>query len=218
MGRKGAGGAAKRAEASHSAEMCRKVRRAVASFRELPHSSGLRDKFGTGWRRLAGMSNQLSVAQVLANLEAQMAFHKEQGTHHAQQESFHREQQAVHAAEYEKVARHYEAFKATAETAAEIAARTAVQEPPHREEAPPRGGKPARPRQLVAQLIAELPPGETFAPSRIAAEVNRRHGRQLRKPLDTRMASTILRRLLAEGEIRVVEKGTSHQEALYSRR
>ena len=164
------------------------------------------------------MSTQLSVAQVLANLEAQMAFHKKQEAHHAQQESFHREQQTAHAAEYEKVARHYEAFKATAEAAAEIAARTAAQEPPRREEAPPRGGKPARPRHLVALLIAELPPGETFAPSRVAAEVNRRHGRELRRPLDSRLASTVLRRLLADGEIRLVEKGSSHQEALYTKR
>ena len=163
------------------------------------------------------MSTQLSVAQVLANLEAQMAFHKEKEAHHAQQEVFHREQQAVHAAEYAKVAQHYEAFKSTAEAAAEIAARTPMKEQPRRDDPPPARTKPTRPSRLVARLIAELPAGETFAPSRVAAEVNRRYGRELRKPLDTRLASTILRRLLADGEIRLVERGIAHHEALYSK-
>ncbi|HYU33620.1 MAG TPA: hypothetical protein VEW48_15825 [Thermoanaerobaculia bacterium] len=163
------------------------------------------------------MSTQLSVAQVLVNLEAQMAFHKEQESHHAQQEIFHREQQALHAAEYAKVAKHYEAFKATAEAAAEIAAAVPAKEPPRPDEPPPSRGKPTRPSRLVARLVAGLPAGETFAPSGVAAEVNRRYGRELRKPLDSRLASTILRRLLAEGEIRLVEKGAAHHEALYTK-
>lgn len=167
------------------------------------------------------MSSELSVAQVLANLEAQMAFHKEQEAHHVRQEIFHREQQALHATEYENVAKHYEAFKATAGAAAEIAARTAAPppapEPPRPAERPPARGKPTRPSRLVARLVQELPAGEIFAASRVAAEVNRRYSRELRKPLDTRLASTILRRLHADGEIRRVEEGSAHREALYSR-
>jgi hypothetical protein len=38
------------------------------------------------------VSSQLSVAKVLANLEAQMAFHKEREAFHAEQEVFHRGQ------------------------------------------------------------------------------------------------------------------------------
>ena len=150
-----------------------------------------------------------------------MAFHKERQAHHAQQEAFHREQQTLHAAEYEHVAKHYEAFKATAGTAAEIAARTAAApapEPPRREEPPPARSEPVRPSRLVARWIAELPAGEVFAASRVAAEVNRRYRRELRKPLDSRLASTALRRLLANGEIRLVEKGAAHREALYTRK
>ena len=179
-------------------------------------------------RRLVGkvregrrsVSTQLSVAQVLANLEAQMAFHKEQQAHHAQQEIFHREQQAHHAAEYENVAKHYEGFKATAGAAAEIAARTATApapEPPRRDEPPPAPVKPVRPHKLVARLVAALPAGETFAPSRVAAEVNRRYSRELRKPLDSRLASTVLRRLLADGTVRLAKKGTAHHEAVYTK-
>jgi hypothetical protein len=68
------------------------------------------------------MSSQLSVAQVLTSLEQQMRFHREREAEHAAQEAFHRDQRALHAAEYETVARHYEAFKASASAAAEMAA------------------------------------------------------------------------------------------------
>ncbi|HEX9944175.1 MAG TPA: hypothetical protein VGG03_19355 [Thermoanaerobaculia bacterium] len=165
-------------------------------------------------------STQLSVAQVLANLESQMAFHQEKEAHHAEQEVFHREQRALHAAEYENVTKHYEAFKATAGGAAEIAARTAIAaapEPPPREEPPPPPAGPTLPSRLVARWVEEIPAGEVFAPSRVAAEVNRRYGRELRKPIDSRLASTALRRLRAEGTLRLVEKGTAHREALYAK-
>jgi hypothetical protein len=167
------------------------------------------------------VSSELSVAQILANLEAQMAMHQEREAYHAEQEVFHREQRAVHAAEYESVAKHYEAFKATAGSAAEIAARIAAAAPepapPQEPEQPPPPPGPALPSRLVARLIAELPAGETFGASRVAAEVNRCFRRELRKPIDSRLASTVLRRLLAEGEVRLVQKGTAHHEALYNR-
>jgi phosphoribosylcarboxyaminoimidazole (NCAIR) mutase len=168
------------------------------------------------------VSSELSVAQILANLEAQMALHKEREAYHAEQEVYHREQRAVHAAEHETVAKHYEAFKATAGGAAEIAARVAASAPappPQKEETrqPALPAGRSLPSRLVARLIAELPADETFTASRIAAEVNRRFRRELPKPIDSRLASTALRRLLAEGEIRLVEKGTAHREALYSR-
>ncbi len=161
------------------------------------------------------MSSQLSVAQVLANLETQMKLLRDQETHHAGQEAFHREQRAVHAAEYETVARHYEAFKASAGSAAEIAARVAPPEPRREEPLPPL--KPAMFSRLVARAVLEMPAGESFTPTRIAAEVNRRYPRELRKPIDSRLASTALRRLLAEGKVRLVRKGTAHRETVYAR-
>jgi hypothetical protein len=162
------------------------------------------------------LSSELSVAQVLANLEAQMKFHRDQEAHHAAQEVFHREQRAVHAADYETVARHYEAFKASAAGAAEIAARRKAPEPPPAAEAPQPSG-PSLPSRLVARAVETIPKGETFSPSRIADEVNRRYSRELRKPIDSRLASTALRRMFAYGEIRRVEKGSAHREAIYTR-
>src|SRR3954463_7291420 len=50
------------------------------------------------------VSAELSVAQVLAKLEAQMAYHRERAAHHAELETFHQERRAGHTAEYETVA------------------------------------------------------------------------------------------------------------------
>lgn len=166
------------------------------------------------------MSSQLSVSQILANLESRMKLHQERQAHHAEQEAFHREQRAHHAAEHEAVARHYEAFKASADVVAEMAARPSPVQPapepgPPQEKMPP--GKPLA-SKLVALVVAELPAGEAFAPSQVAAEVNRRYSTVLRKPVDARLASTCLRRLLADGRVRLARKGTAHHQALYSRR
>ncbi len=163
------------------------------------------------------MSSQLSVAQVLANLETQLAFHQEREAHHAQQEALHREQRAVHATEHEKVGRTYEAFKASAGGAAEIAARATASFP---ETSPPPEGTPGKttlPSRLVARAVAAIPAGETFSPSRIAAEVNQRFRAELKKPIDARQASTTLRRLQADGVVRLAQKGAPHHEALYTR-
>ena len=163
------------------------------------------------------MSSDLSVAQVLANLEEQMRFHRDQEAHHAALEASHREQREKHAAEHAAMARHYEAFKESAAGAAEIAARHKPS-PPAPSEEPPRPLKPVMASRLVARAVAEMPADETFSPSRIADEVNRRYPRELRKPIDSRLASTALRRMLAYGEVRLVEKGIAHREAIYSRR
>lgn len=162
------------------------------------------------------MSSQLSVAQVLASLEEQMRFHREREAEHTAQEAFHREKRDHHAAEYETVSRHYEAFKASASAAAEIAARLGLSAPPPEQPAPPL--KLQLPSRLVARAVYEMPAGATYTPSRIAAEVNQRYPRELRKPIDSRLASTALRRLMAQGEVRLVQKGTAHREAVYGRR
>jgi hypothetical protein len=167
------------------------------------------------------VSSDFSVSQILASLEAQMALHREKEVFHAEQEAFHREQRAVHAAEYEKVARGYDSFKASAGEAAEIAARAAAAAPPApppaspREELPP--GKTPRPHLLVAKVVADLPVGEVFGCSRLTKAVSRRFGHALKKPLDPRLVSTILRRMAADGRLRVVQKGMPHREAMYTK-
>lgn len=156
------------------------------------------------------------MAEILANLETQMAFHKEREEHHARQEALHQEQRATHAAEYETIARHYEAFKASAGGAVEIAARAPapVQKEP---EPPPASVKPSTTSKLVDRLLAELPASATFTAEQIAAEVNKRYRRELRRPVTSAAASTILRRRLAEGWLRLARKGSAHRQAVYAR-
>lgn len=163
------------------------------------------------------MSDRLSVAEILTQLEGQMAHHQQRRAWHTDQETFHREQAAVHAAEYETIAKHFEAFKATAGTAAEIAARTATPAPasPPEDALPP--GRPVIRSRLVGRVVAELPAGQTFTASRVAAEVNRRFGKAFRRPADGRLVSAALRRMVANGAIRLVQPGTSHREAVYSK-
>jgi hypothetical protein len=163
------------------------------------------------------MSAKLSVADVLAHMEAQLARHKQQEAHHGEQEVFHRDQKAQHAAEYENVLRHYEAFKATAGAAVEIAARTAAQEPEPANPPELQPGQRIIRSRLVTRVLEELPAGESFGASHLAAEVNRRYGKHLKKPANARLVSAVLRRKLANGELRVIQEGAPHREAVYAK-
>ena len=138
------------------------------------------------------MSMNLSVAQILTNLETKLAFHRDQETLHTQQEAFHREQRAVHNAEIEKVAQHLEAFKADL------------------------GAKPLISR-LVTRVVASRPVDEAFGASHIAAEVNRRYSAKLRRPVQPRTVSMTLRRLRDTGQLHEVQEGKAYHEALYAK-
>jgi hypothetical protein len=71
----------------------------------------------------------------------------------------------------------------------------------------------------LLRLAVESPDlEEPFGPAALAAEANRRFADRLRKPIDPRTASDILRRMLAEGEIELVQKGKAFHEALYAKR
>jgi len=171
------------------------------------------------------MSSELSVAQVLARLEEQMAYHREREAHHAEQESLHQEKRAHHAAEYETVSRHYDAFKATAGAAAEFAVRATVPAPPRPEPPTPEpddadDDEPPdilQSSRLVARAVAQWPAGEPFTATELAEEVNRLYPRELRAPVAPRLAATALRRLCSRGRVRLVRRGVPYYEAVYSR-
>ena len=163
------------------------------------------------------MGSKLSVEEVLANLEARAAFHREQeALHrdqealHAQQEVHHREQRAFHVAELEKVLKDLEVFRAvTASAAAQPMARPAELEIP-----PPGRRRVSRMVMLVA-LSPDLQ--EPFSPTAVAAETSRRYADHLSDPVGSRTASDVLRRMLAEGQLKLARKGTAKREALYKR-
>ncbi|MFY9825099.1 MAG: hypothetical protein WAM82_27220 [Thermoanaerobaculia bacterium] len=162
------------------------------------------------------MSTGLSVAEVLANLEKRLAFHREQETLHREQEAVHREQAAFHAGEGEKVAKHLEAFKTVALPAAEFAAPPPAPPPPPEEPELVGGGKLFISR-AVARVALSWPEGEAFGGSHVASEVNRRFSAKLRRPIDGRLAAVTLRRLYTAGKILLLREGKAYHEALYSR-
>jgi hypothetical protein len=165
------------------------------------------------------MSTSLSVAEILTKLEARIAHHEQQMAYHKQQESHHREQSAAHAAELDKVRQHFESFKAAALPAADLAGAAGVPAPAQEEEPDLREfiGKRIMTSKLIARVIRGFGAGETFGATRVAEETNRRYRNTLKRPVDARMASTILRRLRDAGEIHQVQSGGAAHEAVYEK-
>jgi len=167
------------------------------------------------------MTAKLSVEDVLATLEERAVFHREQEALHAQREVHHREQRALHAAELARVQESLESFRAAAPTALELARervglkQESTPDPAALEDLTYTGRLPAT--RLLRRVVANWNPQEQFGPSNIAAEVNRRYRGQLRRPIDTRAASNLLRRMQAEGRITLVRPGKAFHEALYRR-
>jgi hypothetical protein len=162
------------------------------------------------------MSSKLSVAEVLGSLEARAAFHREREAFHAAQEEQHRQERARHAAELETVLHNLEAFRTVSASAVELVRQAS---PPEPAEPPVKG--PASGRLMVSRHIRAVveawPEGEPFGASAVAAEANRRFGDRLKKPIDTRAASDVLRRMSKERLIRLVRPGKAFSEALYAR-
>lgn len=162
------------------------------------------------------MSAKLSIDEVLAHLEQRATFLREQEAFHAQHEVHHREQRARYAAELETVLQSLEAFRAAAATAVDLARPVVAAAAVAKEEELPAPG-----RLMVSRLLRRVvaSPGleDPFGATAVAAEANRRFAQRLRKPIGSRTASDTLRRMLAEGEIRLVREGKAFHEALYTK-
>ena len=165
------------------------------------------------------MSSKRSVADILASLEAREAFHEERETFHAGQEIHHREERAAHAGELEKVRQRLAAFREAAASAVEIVEQ-AVAEPAPAPLPVVTSKTSGRliPSRIVRAVVATLPADEPFGPTAVARETNQRHGETLRRLLDTRTVSDILRRMRDEGRLQLVQEGKAFHEALYIQR
>lgn len=155
----------------------------------------------------------LSVAQILADLETQIARGESQEAFHAQQEILHREQRAQSAAELLKLRERYEAFKAAAAAAEEVVTRAPVEDPARREDEDARFEI-----TTVSKLVARVVEGRTgaFGATAVAQEINQRFGRRLHRPPDSRTVSVTLRRLNTMRRIYLVREGRAFHEALYA--
>lgn len=163
------------------------------------------------------MTTEPSLGELLAKLEAQIAFHREREAVAARQEALFREQRIAHGAELEALTRNVEALKAATRTAIELASRAipGLAGPGPNLDVDGRRRTPL-PR-MVERVLEGLPAAVPFGAARVTAELNRRYGEGLRRPVKARLVSIVLRRLLAAGKLRSVREGKPHHEALYER-
>lgn len=163
------------------------------------------------------MTTNRTVAELVASLESQLAFYRDNEELHAKQEAFHREQRSLHGAEREKIERALEAFGAAVTGALTLAERTLARSAP--DDGGADLGSASNPRlgKMVELILAGKGADERFGPVGLSQEMNRRFANRLRRPVDARQISVVLRRLRRLGRIHLVRKGRPHWEALYSR-
>lgn len=158
------------------------------------------------------MSAGLTVQEILAKLEARVAFHEEKAAFHGQQEEHHREQRTFHAAELEQVRQHLAAFRATSEVASELARQA---DGPSRPAEDNDLGRRLKVSQMIARVLEGLGDEESFGATWVTAEVNRRFHDRLRRPVDPRTVSVTLRRLRDARRIHALREGKAFHESLY---
>lgn len=163
------------------------------------------------------MASDVSLTQIVATLETQLAAHREREAFHKEQEAQHRQRREDHAAEIEALSRKLEMFKAAIREAEDLASRglplsSASPPSPDSDE-----GRKISLARMVAQVIETKGADEAFGISAITAEVNRRYRARFKKPVDPRQVSVVLRRMLREGRLRSVREGRPFHEALYGR-
>lgn len=164
------------------------------------------------------MKLQISVTQMLAELEAQVSYHRKQEAYHAEQEVHHREERARHAADLETAQARYESFRAAAESAGEWvgpkleeAARAQAKKPQEQEKD---AGKAQTLSRAIRAVVGAKPAQEVFGASSVLRELQQRKGLSR---VDVRTVGVTLRRMQAAGEIHLVQEGRAYHEAQYSR-
>jgi hypothetical protein len=161
------------------------------------------------------MAAELSLKEIVARLETQIAFHRKQEAFHAEQEAVHRESRTAHATELEALTRNLGALQSAAAIAVELASRptAALREPEPFEDL---GRRLTLPR-MVERIVADKLPGEPFGTNEITGAINERFQRALRRPVTPRLVSITLRRMFDAGKLRGIRNGKPHHEALYAR-
>jgi hypothetical protein len=163
------------------------------------------------------MSSSLSVKDVLGRMQKQLAFHQEQAAFHENQEAHHRGQREHHVEQTEELARHIESFREAAKPAVDLASQALPASPGAPKEGILDTGRRPPVQRLVRDVIQGFAPDERFGRSKVMQEIERRHGRNLRRPPEPNRVTIALRRLAKLGAIHQVRSGKPHWEALYVR-
>jgi len=164
------------------------------------------------------MDTNLSVAQILSDMEVQIAHHESQEAFHAQQEVFHREQRTLHAEGLSKLRERYEAFRAGVSAVGESFRPQPAPPPPSQVEPDPDKGRRPSISKLVLRLVSSKNEEEVLTPKSVAEELNERFAGKLPRRVKGRDVSVYLRRLHTEGRLHLVRKGGAAHEAAYTRR
>lgn len=162
------------------------------------------------------MTLNLSIAQMLAKLEAKVAHHREKKAFHAEQEAHHRDQTAIHATALETALAHLDAFKAASLSAGELLERDESSAKPaaEAEEEMNLRGKRSLSR-MVAKVLDGKAPAEVFGATAVTEEIERRWGAKLRRRPDPRSVAAALRRWAMAGRLHQVREGRAYYESLY---
>ena len=162
------------------------------------------------------MPPELSMAAIVARLEAQIELHREREAFHAEKETHHREQRTVHAGELETLTSTLAAYKAAATTAMELARREVVPPP-----APPVPSQDLGPKPTLTKMVKRIveikAPGDVFGQTAITREVNQHYGHRLPRRATKKLVSMALRRMCDAGKLRVTQEGQPHHETLYAK-
>jgi hypothetical protein len=162
------------------------------------------------------MRSEMSVTKVLAKLEARAAAHREQQAFHAQKEAHHREQRELHEAGIETVNASLETFRAAAAKAVDLATQPAEESPTSTSLDIESGwGRLMVSRMIRAVVESQVFGGEPFGGSDVAEEANKRFADRLGRPIDSRTAGDVLRRMRREKRIHLLRLGKPFYEALY---
>lgn len=147
---------------------------------------------------------------ILTRLETELAQRREQMELHTREEARHRAERERLTQEMDDLARTVEAFRASYGSAVKL-----VGPGPRPQEDPDNTGDHRTITRLVTRVISGKEGGERFGPEELTREINRRFSESLRKPIEMRQVSDVLRRMARAGRIYQVRRGRPHHEALY---
>ena len=165
------------------------------------------------------MSQNLSIAQMMAQLEARVAHHEKQEALHSEQEALYRDKAAFHREQLEAARAHLEAFRAASVAAGELLVRdtsVATQKPEPAEDVDVRKRKALS--RMVARVVEELPADAVFGTSKVTRAIRERWGAKLRRQPDPRSVATTLRRWSQAGRLVHVREGRAHSEGLFRKK
>ena len=158
------------------------------------------------------MRSDVSLSQIVSTLKAQRAACQEKVAYHTEQENRHREERERYGAELEALTRTLETFQAVAAQAVELAGERLTRAALPPEDA---GGGKLSTAKMVARVLELRDTAEPFGVSAITAEINQRYRNRLKKPIEPRQVSVVLRWMLRTGRLRSVRRGRPFHEALY---